>query len=375
MEFLDNIFLDNSIRSLLYAFGIILLVWLFRKLLSQYVALLLYIPIKNHWKTVEKRTFVGLIIKPLGWFLTIIISVFVIDKLNFPEAWQFSIYGHGFEEILEKTGSGLILIYFLWVVLSFIDFIALILDIKAKVTIDKRDDQLILFFRDFFKAIIYILGVLLVLKVVFNRDISTILTGLSIVGAALALAAKESIENLIASFIIFFDKPFYSGDTVKVNNVTGTVEHIGLRSTRIRTADRTLVTVPNKQMVDSVVDNWSMRTFRRAEVKLEFENTNSTASIEQFIEAVNQLLTSMQPPVTKFSAFFSDYSKNGVTVSIEYFTEPFSMKEFNELKQRFNFSIRSLVESGQLKLASGGSDINIFNNDPGEGAAKSRPII
>ena len=128
-------------------------------------------------------------------------------------------------------------------------------------------------------------------------------------------------------------------------------------------------------MVDSVVDNWSMRTFRRAEVKLEFENTNSTASIEQFIEAVNQLLTSMQPPVTKFSAFFSDYSKNGVTVSIEYFTEPFSMKEFNELKQRFNFSIRSLVESGQLKLASGGSDINIFNNDPGEGAAKSRPII
>lgn len=375
MEFLDNIFLDNSIRNLLYAFGIILLVWLFRKLLSQYVALLLYIPIKNHWKTVEKRTFVGLIIKPLGWFLTIIISVFVIDKLNFPEAWQFSIYGHGFEEILEKTGSGLILIYFLWVVLSFIDFIALILDIKAKVTIDKRDDQLILFFRDFFKAIIYILGVLLVLKVVFNRDISTILTGLSIVGAALALAAKESIENLIASFIIFFDKPFYSGDTVKVNNVTGTVEHIGLRSTRIRTADRTLVTVPNKQMVDSVVDNWSMRTFRRAEVKLEFENTNSTASIEQFIEAVNQLLTSMQPPVTKFSAFFSDYSKNGVTVSIEYFTEPFSMKEFNELKQRFNFSIRSLVESGQLKLASGGSDINIFNNDPGEGAAKSRPII
>ena len=54
-------------------------------------------------------------------------------------------------------------------------------------------------------------------------------------GAALALAAKESIENLIASFIIFFDKPFFTGDTLKVNNVSGTVEKIGLRSTRIRT--------------------------------------------------------------------------------------------------------------------------------------------
>jgi MscS family membrane protein len=79
-------------------------------------------------------------------------------------------------------------------------------------------------------------------------------------GAALALAARESLENIIASFIIFFDKPFVTGDNLKIQQVTGTVERIGLRSTRIRTADKTLVSVPNKQMVDSIVDNLSMRT-------------------------------------------------------------------------------------------------------------------
>ncbi|MEI9958567.1 MAG: mechanosensitive ion channel domain-containing protein [Ferruginibacter sp.] len=59
------------------------------------------------------------------------------------------------------------------------------------------------------------------------------------------------MENLIASFIIFFDKPFTAGDTLTANNISGTVEKIGLRSTRIRTADKTLVTIPNKLMVDS----------------------------------------------------------------------------------------------------------------------------
>jgi MscS family membrane protein len=99
----------------------------------------------------------------------------------------------------------------------------------------------------------------MIIKACFNQPLGHLLTGLSIVGAALALSARESLENLIASFIIFFDKPFFSGDTVKVNNITGTVEKIGLRSTRILTTDKTLVTVPNKQMVDSIVDNWSMR--------------------------------------------------------------------------------------------------------------------
>src|SRR6478609_10892106 len=98
---------------------------------------------------------------------------------------------------------------------------------------------------------------MLLLRFTFHYDISKLVTGLSIVGAAIALATKESLENLIASFIIFFDKPFTTGDLVKVQNITGNVERIGLRSTRLRTGDKSYVTVPNKQMVDSILDNIS----------------------------------------------------------------------------------------------------------------------
>ena len=108
--------------------------------------------------------------------------------------------------------------------------------------------------------ILVIIGILLVLRFSFNKEIGNLLTGLSLVGAAIALATRESMENLIASFIIFFDKPFITGDLVKVNNLTGNIEKIGLRSTRIRTLEKTYISVPNKQMVDTIVDNMTNMT-------------------------------------------------------------------------------------------------------------------
>jgi len=150
-----------------------------------------------------------------------------------------------------------------------IDFAAILLEQRAGQSPDQSDNQLIVFFKDFFKVLIIIISLLVIIRFAFGWNIGSLLTGLSIVGAAIALALKESLENLIASFIIFFDKPFATGDLVKVNAITGTVEKIGLRSTRIRTEQKTFVTVPNKQMVDSVLDNFSLRTQRRAELKLE----------------------------------------------------------------------------------------------------------
>lgn len=367
--------LDNTVKSYLLVLAVILFLLLFKRLLSHSVASVLFLFVRRNWKTIEKKEFVSLIIKPLSWFITISLSIFVIDKLNFPSAWYFKIYGHPTDDIFAKAGTCLIIIYFTWFVISLIDFIALILEQKAKTTKDKNDDQLIVFFRDFLKVIVSILGILLIIKAGFNQNVGTILTGLSIVGAAMALAAKESLENLIASFIIFFDKPFYTGDTLKVNNVTGMVEHIGLRSTRIRTTDKTLVTVPNKQMVDSVVDNLSMRNQRRAEMKIELVAKSHTADIETFIKKADEILAGYKDEIIKHTVFFSEFNKNGVTITIEFYTIHFTMADFNKLKQSFNLSVKKLIEDLKLELASGGSDINIFSGDPAAGAAKNQPII
>ena len=375
MDFLDQVYFDNTVRAYLIVAGIILFVLLLKRLLSHTVASLLFVIIKNNWKNIDRAAFIKLIIKPLGWFIFAMITVFALDKLNYPTALDAKIYGHSLQQIIQKAGVVFIIVTFTWFIVSLINFIALILEQKALLTKDKSDDQIIIFFRDFLKVIAVIFGVLLVLKSAFNQNIGSLLTGLSIVGAALALAGKESLENLIASFIIFFDKPFYTGDTLRVNNVSGTVERIGLRSTRIRTTEKTLVTVPNKQMVDSVVDNMSMRSLRRAEIKLELSEKTTVEKAKTFMSKAKELLVHRQAMVVKFSVFLTEFSKNGLTITIEYFTAPSPMSEYNKLKQEINFDLMALVAAEDLSFASGGSSINIINTDLDAGAPKQQEII
>jgi MscS family membrane protein len=343
MNFLDEMIFDNSIRSYLVILAVILPVLLFRNLLSRGIASLLFIPIKRKWKTVDKKEFNSLTIKPLSWFIVILIVVLSLEKLNFPQLWNFKIRSITSNEILQKIGTTAIIISFFYFLVSLIDFIALLMKQNTNAD-DKSHGQIVLFFRDLLKVFVAVIGLLLVIKAAFNQDIGSLLTGLSIVGAALALAAKESIENLIASFIIFFDKPFFTGDNVKVNNVVGKIEHIGLRSTRIRTLEKTLVTVPNKLMVDGVVDNMSMRNKWRAEIKLILSEKTTSDALQKLVAQINTMLQNEQKNIVKHSVVFTDYNKDGIVLLIEYFTEVITKVEFDAVKHRTNFKVMELME-------------------------------
>ncbi len=363
MEILEKIFLENTIKSYLVVAAIIGVVFFFKRLLSHSIASLLYLIIKKKWASIAKADFISLTIKPLSWLLVIVVSVLSIEKLQYPTAFEVKLHNIALHNLLEKIGDTAIIVAFFYFVISFIDFIALLLEQKTNIDKDKSHGQVVIFFRDLLKVIIGIVGLLFVLRAAFNKDIGTLLTGLSIVGAALALAAKESIENLIASFIIFFDKPFFTGDTLKVNNVTGTVERIGLRSTRIRTAEKTLVTVPNKQMVDSVVDNMSMRNQRRAEIKLALSEKTAPAQMQTLLAAVKTLLSSFTEDIVKYTVFFSEYSKDGAIVTIEYFTHPYTKVEYDNIKQQVNLQLMQIMIDQQVELSNSASNITIVNND------------
>jgi MscS family membrane protein len=367
MDFLDHIYFNNTLRSYLLVTGIILLALIVKKYLSRYIVSLGYRLMSRIWKTLHKQSFLDLVVEPMGWFLVIVIAIFAIDKLEFPDFLKFEIYGHGINDILSRIGPGLIIVSFIRLVLRIMDFIAVVLQEKASLTEDKRDDQLIVFFRDFLKVIVGLIGVLLVIKACFHQPIGNVLTGLSIVGAALALAAKESLENLIASFIIFFDKPFFTGDVVKVNAVNGTVERIGLRSTRIRTGDKTLVTVPNKQMVDSVVDNWSLRTERRAEIRLELSSKVSAETLQVITGEIKKITEQQKDKIVNADVFIKDISRNAVVITIEYFTSNIAIKDFFQLKESINLQVKKLLEDNHAEFAGDSSNIIISREDNREG--------
>jgi MscS family membrane protein len=359
-DFLSQVFLDNSVKSYLIVLGIILLAVVVKRLISKYVAGLLFKLVAKASKNIAKKSFSDLVVQPLDLFLVMFIAFIALDQLNFPSALNIKIYKVTVKDIIECIANGTLIVAFIWLCLRVMDFVAMIMEEKANQTNDLTDNQLIVFFKDFFKVILVLIGVLLVLRFSFHKNIGNLLTGLSIVGAAIALATRESLENLIASFIIFFDKPFIMGDTVKVQNFTGTIEKIGLRSTRIRTEAKTYITVPNKQMVDSILDNVTLRTQRKVELRLDIALSATAAQLQQLTPAIKRILQQHEA-IESFSVYLQDTGKNAHVVSVDYFTVmPQEMSDFNELREAVNLAIIALLENSKLELAASNTDVKVY---------------
>lgn len=311
---------------------------------------------------VKRQSFLNKVVKPLDVFLVLMVAVIAFDELKFPELLNFKILKVSFKEIISSISNGALVIVFIWLCRRIIDFIALILEEKANKTPDQTDNQLIVFFKDFFKVVFVIIGVLLILRFSFHKNISNLLTGLSIVGAAIALSLRESLENLIASFIIFFNKPFITGDLVKINNFTGTVEKIGLRSTRLRTDVKTFVTVPNKQMVDSILDNLTMRTQRKIEVRLEI-------SLDTTVQQLKQLTPFFQEMIKNYAAiennhiYFMETGKNAHVFAVDLYTSiTQTLQEFNAFKEEINLKILEILAEQKIELAAKSSTVTVHRN-------------
>lgn len=356
-EFLDEIWLDNTVRSYLIVAATILFILLVKKYLAHYVASLIFYLVRGIWKTIDRKTFTTLVVKPLGFFLAVLVSVIALNKLNFPADLEVDIYKFTLKQLIHALGSLVIILSFIRLLLRIIDFIALILHIRADQTPDTTDNQLIVFFKDFFKVIIAIIGLLMILKFTFGFNIGNLLTGLSIVGAAIALALRESLENLIASFIIFFDKPFTMGDIVKIQNFTGTVEKIGLRSTRIRTDQKTFITVPNKQMVDTILDNLSLRTQRKGELRLDIGLSTSSDSLDLLLNGIREILRRKE--IESASVLLNDITHSAFQVAVDYFTGPITQNEFNTVKEEINFAVLKRMEELKIEIAGASADIRI----------------
>jgi MscS family membrane protein len=272
-----------------------------------------------------------------------------MSSLRFPAILHVKIFKVTSEVVVDRLAVGILIFFFFHTLLRVIDYLAITLEKRASTTEDTTDDQLIIFFREFLKVILVIICILVMIRFVFNEDITKILAGLSLAGAAIALAAKESLENLIASFIIFFDRPFRVGDLLKVQQIQGTVEKIGLRSTRIRTNDKTYVSIPNKQMVDSIVDNFSLRNKRRGELNLNLDLGTTYVQINQLMQELNETLSISR--VTEKTVLLSDVKLEAFLVTVEYFTESISIAEFNNVKQHINLKVLALLEKFQIKIA------------------------
>ena len=199
------------------------------------------------------------------------------------------------------------------------------------------------------RALIVMIGILAV-AAAFGYPLSTALTGLGIGGIAVALGAQKTLENLFGSLSIAIDQPFRMDDLVTVDGVTGTVERLGFRSTRIRTADRTLVTIPNGKLADMRIETLAARDRRRFALILSLVQTSTRAQTTQVIEGVKRVLRS-HPRVWPDRIIVSLAGMGAYDIEIMVWFETADEMEFRGFRDEVLFAFMEVVQEAGTRVA------------------------
>ena len=200
-------------------------------------------------------------------------------------------------------------------------------------------------------AVFVVVGTLMTVQSL-GYNVSTILQGLGIGGLAFALAAQDTIANLFGSLVVAIDQPFKIGETVKIGAHTGTVEDIGLRSTKIRLVDKSLVVMPNKMVSSEAIVNLSRFTQRRVEQVIGLTYDTTPDQLAAIVEDIRGILTAeAEIDPTSTLVYFRDLSASSLDVWVVYLSRESDAKKAFALKQRINLAIMRAVAARGLSFA------------------------
>jgi MscS family membrane protein len=350
--FLQTEYLGNLGTNYIIFVSAIILGLLFKGLISRYLSHSLYKVIGKAEKRVGVDKFDELLTKPIAFFIMLSLIYFGVNQLTFPIDWKIApIEELGVRMILAK-GFSLIYIYSIFIiVLRLINFFGIMLQKRAEETENKMDDQLVPFTIEIIKFISYIFVGGIILGEVFGVNATGLITGLGIGGIALAMASKESLENLLGSFTIFLDKPFTVGDTVTVGTVSGTVEKVGFRSTRIRTFDKSLVTLPNKKMIDAELDNLGMRPVRRVKFNIGLTYETTAAQMKEIVSDL-QIMVDEHPKTNQDGRIrFQEFGSSSLDILVMYFVDSPKWGDLIDVKEDINYKIMEIVKKHKSDFA------------------------
>ena len=180
----------------------------------------------------------------------------------------------------------------------------------------------------------------------------SVVAGLGVGGLAVALAAQQTLANLLGSLIIMFEKPFAIGHWIKLKDIEGTVEKVGFRSTRIRTFYNSLVTIPSSQLINSTVDNMELREYRQVKTLLNLTYDTSVEKIEEFVEGVKQMLEN-HPATHKdiIQVFLYEFGPHSLDILLNFFLQVPDRKSELIKRQEILLDILRLAEAKGIRFA------------------------
>jgi MscS family membrane protein len=215
-----------------------------------------------------------------------------------------------------------------------------------------------------------IFGVLMVVQSL-GYDVKALLAGLGIGGLAFALAAQDTLANVFGSIVVAIDQPFKLGEAVKIGAHEGTVEDIGLRSTKLRTPGRNLIIIPNKTVAAEAIINNSRFLGRRAEQVFTLTYDTTPDQMDALVGEIRGIIKA-EPDVDASSVlvFFRDLSASSLDIWSAYNTKDPDFGNHMALRQRVNLAIMRAVEARGLAFAYPTQTLHVATSPEAEDDAK-----
>jgi MscS family membrane protein len=343
----------EKISSLLWCIGIIAATQLLKKPLAKIVTKLIAKITNRFTDKKHSAVFQGLIVKPIESLIQVILFYVALSQLT---VLLNSLLMHRIrnkhEEFAIRLGD-IVDHIFLFLVILFttlalsriIDFIYHIQLQKAQEERNKGRQQLLPLLKDVVKVVLWTIGAFWVLGSVFHVNVPALVTGLGIGGVAIALAAKESVENLFAAFTILTDKPFQVDDSIKLGAIEGTVERIGFRSTRLRGPDGTSLIIPNKKLVYENLENLTDRAKRRMRMVVNIKYGIPYPALQQLTKDLREMLQHTLYVTDPIEISLEGFAENVFQLAVTYFLpEPLPKDTpLASIKQEVNMRIYDIV--------------------------------
>ncbi|MDY0002456.1 MAG: mechanosensitive ion channel family protein [Polyangia bacterium] len=252
--------------------------------------------------------------------------------------------------------------------------IGIVTGFLARLTAKTRsplDDRLVPFIDRTLRAVMIIVAVLMVLQET-GVNITSILTGLGLGGLAIALAAKDMLSNIFGTVTLVADHTFNVGDWIKTSAVEGTVEDIGLRSTKVRTFANSLVVVPNGNLAGGAVENFSRMLKRRISFRVGVTYETTPAQMREAVARIRDILRSREDIRQDFwLVYFSDFADSSMEIMVYCFTVTTVWGEFLAVREQLNLAILETLSEIGVELAFPSRAIYMREDDADERTRQS----
>ncbi len=334
-----NILQNKALEEIIIAIAIFLIFLIFRKFFSKYIVKILLIFTSKTKNTFDNRI-IEILIEPIKQFI-VLFGLYI--------SFQYaSFYNEAIYALLKSA-----VIYIVFSILF--DSVDIFENTLKKVSLKFGKDlheEINLFLVKAIKIFVFVFGLVAILQI-WDINISAFIASLGLGGLAFALAAKDTAANLFGGLTLLADKSLKMEDWIKVDSIEGVVETIGLRTTKIRSFEKTLITVPNQILANTPVENFSRRGVRRIKFRVGLTYDTSSIIMKKIVKDITTMLETHEDIAQDQTMLvrFDKFEDSSLSIFIYTFTSTANWARYLEIKEDVNIKIMAIIEQNNSEFS------------------------